>query len=100
MKGDHTDLTFLEHLVPELPIRLFSPQHAAREIQKKDNQPDRAWFGLPCGQGITNMLQWKVQKEHSTWEKQCANSKDRYGYSNSHDPTVANHWSTQAIKSI
>jgi hypothetical protein len=86
------------YLVPELPIRLFSPQHAAREIYKKDNKPD-SMVCTTFADGVS--LTWCSGKYKRTVPLRRNNMqivRVNLGYNNSLNSMATNPWSAQAIK--
>jgi hypothetical protein len=86
------------YLVPELPIRQFSPQHAAREIFKKDNQP----VSMVCTTFANRVsLTWcsgKYKRTIPLGRNNVLIVRTNTGYNNSLNSTATNEWSTQAIK--
>jgi hypothetical protein len=86
------------YLVPGLPIRLFCPQYAAREIFKKDNQPD----SMVCTTFADKVsLKWcngKYKRTIPLGRKNVSKLRTNPGYNNSLNSTATNQWSKQAIK--
>jgi hypothetical protein len=86
------------YLVSELPIKLVSPKHAAREIFKKDNQPD----SMVCTTFADRVsLTWCRGKYKMTVPLRSINIpivRTNPGYNNSLNATSTNPWSTKAIK--
>jgi hypothetical protein len=85
------------YLVLELPIKLFSPQHAARELYKKDNQPD----SMICTTFADRVsLAWCSGKYKRTIllgrnNVPIVRTNPEYNLLNS---AATNPWSTKAIK--
>jgi hypothetical protein len=80
--------------VPDFPIRLFSPNNAAREIFKKDSQPD-SMANTTCADRVSLTCCIRKCKRNNVPIVR-ANS----GYNNPHNSIVTNQSSSQIIKAF